>query len=301
MTRIRYRELRLRESSLQTIAAIDRLIEEYAQNSLSLTVRQIHYQFVARGWMPNSGTTYSHIQDCVNKGRLAGLLDWEAIEDRGRTLRGVQTQVSPAHAVAGVRRDYRLDLWADQPFRPEVWIEKQALEGVIEQICVQLRVDFYAQKGYNSQSEQWRAGQRFADYVRRGQRPIVLHLGDHDASGVHMTEDNRQRLEEFAGVPVMVQRLALNYDQIEQYNPPENFAKESDSRREFYERHMARVGGDPSLSWELDALDPLVVRRLISDAVLGLRDPDRWDRALAQEIEDQEELDDVIESLGGES
>lgn len=300
MPRICYRDLNLRPRAIETIGRIGALIEEYQAQGLSLTVRQIHYQMVARGVMPNTGATYTHVQDCVNKGRLAGLLDWDAIEDRGRNLMGLRTQLSPGHAIAAQIDEYRLDLWADQPFRPEVWIEKQALEGVISGICSDLRVDFYAQKGYNSQSEQWRAGQRFAGYVREGQRPIVLHLGDHDPSGVHMTVDNRQRLEEFAGVPVMVQRLALNYSQIEEYAPPENFAKGTDSRMPFYEEHMASVGGDPSLSWELDALDPRVVRDLIQDAVDRLRDEDRWQRALAQEVEDRRTLQEVAEQMGAD-
>lgn len=271
------------------------LIEEYQSKGLSLTVRQIHYQFVARGWAPNSAATYSHIQGAVSDGRMAGLLDWEAIEDRGRSLRGIRTETSPAVALRRAAESYRMDLWADQPFRPEVWIEKQALEGVIAGICNELRVDFYAQKGYNSQSEQWRAGQRFAKYVRDGQRPIVFHLGDHDPSGVHMTVDNRDRLEEFCGVPVIVQRLALNHDQIEQYAPPENFAKGADPRMPHYVEHMASVGGDPSLSWELDALDPTVVRDLIQDAVDRVRDEDRWDTALAQEVEDRRHMEEFAD------
>lgn len=136
--------------------------------------------------------------------------------------------------------------------------------------------------------------------VQRGQRPIVLHLGDHDPSGVHMTEDNRDRLTMFAGVPVMVQRLALNYSQIEEFRPPENFAKTTDSRIEHYRDHMARCGGDPTVSWELDALDPTVVRDLIADAVGRLRDEEIWSRSLAQEVEDQRTMQDIITTLGEE-
>lgn len=299
MPRIAYRTINLQARALETIGLIGSMIEEYKSQGLSLTVRQIHYQMVARGLMPNSAATYNHVQSCVNKGRLAGLLDWEAIEDRGRALRGLTHDISPAHAIAHALRAYRLDKWADQPFRPEVWVEKQALEGVIEGICNELQVDFYSCRGYNSQSEQWRAGQRFARYVQQGQRPIVFHLGDHDPSGVHMTVDNRDRLTEFAGTPVMVQRIALNYQQIEEYEPPENFAKEGDSRTTFYEEHMASVGGDPSLSWELDALDPRVIRDLIRSAVDRVRDEDRWEIALAQEVEDKRLLEEQIEAMGG--
>lgn len=306
MTRIAYRDMNLREGTLRTIGCIGALAEEYRSQGLRLSVRQVHYQFVSRGWAANNGRTYDHVQDCINKGRLCGLLDWEMFEDRERELMGHRTFASPAHAVAALAHaeqldpwSYRTDLWAGQPFRPEVWVEKLALVGVIGDICNELRVDFYAQKGYNSQSEQWRAGQRFARYVRTGQRPIVFHLGDHDPSGMDMTRDNRDRLSEFACTPIMVQRLALNYTQIEQYNPPENFAKTTDVRIDNYQAYMESIGADPTVSWELDALDPRVIRDLIQDAVDRVRDEKKWELALAQEVEDRRVLAGLVEEMGG--
>jgi hypothetical protein len=159
---------------------------------------------------------------------------WRAIEDCGRNLMGLNHFKNPKEAIKEVRENYRRDLWHDQHYVPEVWIEKQALEGVIGSICNELRVNFFSTKGYNSQSEQWRAGRRFASYYGKGQRPIVIHLGDHDPAGIDMTRDNRDRLSMFAGVDVQVIRLALNMEQIEQYNPPPNFAKEGDSKTPAY-------------------------------------------------------------------
>jgi len=204
---------------------------------------------------------------------------------------GLETLAGPADAVKKARADFRLDLWADQPCRPEVWVEKQALEGVVGSICNELRVDFFATKGYNSQSEQWRAGRRFADYIVKGQRPIVFHLGDHDPSGIDMTRDNYTRLSLFAGVPITVIRLALNMDQVEEINPPENPAKVSDPRAAAYIEEY----GDSS--WELDALDPRYIHRLIGNAVARFRDQERWNKRLAQEAEGLNELDTIIEEL----
>jgi hypothetical protein len=217
---IAYEDRPLRRSTIELIGRINHVVEEYEAKGFTLTVRQIHYQFVQRGWLPNTGQTYSRIQGAINTGRNVGLISWTAIEDRGRSLRGLGHYTSPAEAIDRVRRAYRIDKWANQPFRPEVWVEKQALEGVVGQMCDRLEVDYYAQKGYNSTSEHWRAGQRFARYVEKGQRPIVFHLGDHDPSGIHMTESNEEKLSLYAGVPVMVSRLALNMSQIEQYDPP---------------------------------------------------------------------------------
>ncbi|MBU6429986.1 MAG: hypothetical protein KGR26_13310, partial [Cyanobacteria bacterium REEB65] len=170
---------------------------------------------------------------------------------------------------------------------------KEALVGVISGICNRLRVDFFACRGYNSQSEQWRAGQRFQGYQMKGQRPIVFHLGDHDPSGIDMTRDNRERLEMFAGVPVAVQRLALNMPQIEELNPPPNPAKLTDVRaRDYIERY-----GESS--WELDALSPTYIRDLISSAVGRLRDEKAWETALAQEVGERQLMEAYAEEMGG--
>jgi hypothetical protein len=123
-----------------------------------------------------------------------------------------------------------------------------------------------------------------AGYVAKGQRPIIFHMGDHDPSGLDMTRDNRERLEIFAGVPVTVVRLALNMDQIEELQPPPNPAKLSDSRAEAY---IAEHGDS---SWEIDALEPTYIRRLIQENVDRLRNEELWSAALTREVAGKEWL-----------
>jgi hypothetical protein len=208
---------------------------------------------------------------------------------------GYETFNGPERAIEWLRdKKYRIDLWADQPVRPEVWVEKAALEGVVGTICGELRVDYFACRGYNSQSEQWRAGRRFARYLGKGQRPMVFHLGDHDPSGIDMTRDNRDRLGLFAGYPVQVVRLALNMDQVERYRPPPNPAKTTDARFADYQQQF----GDES--WELDALPPETIRDLIKDAVLRVRDENLWDAALKQEAEDKIVLGTFVDDAAGQ-
>ena len=288
---IAYTPQTLRADRLELIGRANSIIEEYEAAGHVMTVRQIYYQMVTRNWIANKGSSYDRLQTALSEGRMQGLVSWTAIEDRGRNLMGLSTNTHPSEAIAHARRAYRLDLWADQQWRPEVWIEKEALVGVIGSICNRLRVDFFACKGYNSQSEQWRAGQRFADYVRRGQRPIVFHLGDHDPSGIDMTRDNRDRLSLFAGVPVTVQRIALNMPQIEELRPPPNPAKLTDSRADDYVRQFG------TSSWELDALDPRYIENLIDTSVRRVRDDDTWNQSLAQENEDLRTLDDIIATI----
>lgn len=288
-----YVDKNFRKENLETIGKANEIIADFESQGFSLTLRQLYYQFVAKGLMANSQKNYINLGGLISDARLAGLVSWLAIEDRTRYLRGITHVTGPAAAVAAARRDYARDLWHDQDVRPEVWIEKDALVGVIGGICSELRVDFFACRGYNSQSEQWRAGRRFARYYQKGQRPVVLHLGDHDPSGIDMTRDNADRLSMFAGAPVQVVRLALNYSQVEEYNPPPNPAKMSDSRAADY---VSKYGES---SWELDALNPTVIANLIRDAVDRLRDKERWDLALQAEAADKNTLDTIIEDLGG--
>lgn len=293
-TFICYASKRFSEADTATIVTANEIIAEYEANGLSLTLRQLYYQFVARGLLPNEGKYYAKLGDIVSDGRMAGLISWTAIEDRTRNLKGQTYFESPAEVLRSARASYKTDKWATQDWRPEVWIEKEALVGVIGSICDELGVDYFACRGYNSQSEQWRAGRRFANYIRKGQRPIVFHLGDHDPSGIDMTRDNTDRLSTFAGTTVSVMRLALNFSQVEEYDPPPNPAKLSDSRAARY----VETYGDSS--WELDALDPLVIRELIRSAVVKIRDDEKWDLALAEEVSDLEKLDMMIEDMEGD-
>lgn len=301
----KYQDIRFGEERLAFIMKANEIIEEYAKQGLDMTLRQLYYQMVARGFIANSDREYNKLQSAINDGRMAGIVSWTAIEDRTRSLMGLNTQDSPEQAINGLAQNYRRDLWIGQEWRPEVWVEKEAQIGNVAGICNELRIDFFACRGYNSQSNQWRAGQRFADYIRRGQRPIVFHLGDHDPSGVHMTEDNRDRLSLFAGVPIIVQRLGLNMDQVLRIKPPPNPAKlATDSRGEGYVEYMDSLGYGPSgdndlsaISWELDALSPLIIRNLINDAVRRIRNEEEWERQLTRENEDIQRLKDFADGM----
>ncbi len=184
---------------------------------------------------------------------------------------------------------FRVDLWASQSNRVEVWVEKDAAIGVVMGVCQALDVPYFSCRGNTSASEMWVASQRFLKHARHGQEPIILHFGDHDPSGVDMTRDIRDRLATF-GTPVDVRRLALNMDQIEQYNPPPNPAKESDSRYKGY----SELYGDES--WELDALEPAVLAALIRKEVLSIREEDAWQEARLRQAEGRAELSAISQN-----
>jgi len=259
-----------RPVSLKRIDQANAIIAEYQADGLTLTLRQLYYQFVARGLMENKQRNYDALGDTISKARLGGMVDWDAIEDRTRFLRGRRNSYSPSNALRGLASRYSIDMWENQETRVEVWIEKDALLGVIDRVCSENDVDYFACRGYVSQSELYAAGKRMADYHLRGYHTVVIHLGDHDPSGIDMTRDNEKRLCMFAEGDVEVRRIALNMDQVLQYSPPPNPAKLTDSRAPEY---VAEHGYE---SWELDALEPRVMRRLIQDTIDDYKDEDLW-------------------------
>ncbi|SCL32201.1 hypothetical protein GA0070616_4406 [Micromonospora nigra] len=302
------------------IRRAEAICSEYATQGFDLTLRQLYYQFVARDWIPNTVQSYKRIGSIINKARMAGLLDWSYIVDRTRSVAANSHWETPADIMRSAAHSFGIDKWADQPRRVEVWVEKEALAGIVGQIAAQLDVAYFSCRGYVSQSELWRAGRRLGRYLDGGQAITVLHLGDHDPSGIDMTRDIRDRLELFIGedhgewalhdedaltepdgLPNLeVRRIALNFDQVRQYNPPPNPAKETDSRSGGYK---AKFG---SQSWELDALDPTTLAGLIRQHVEGIRDDERYAVQVAAERRHRELLteassrwQDVAAFLGG--
>lgn len=291
MPKIRYRDLTLSADKLTMVNSANVIIAEYQAQGFDLTLRQLYYQFVSRDLLPNTIQSYKRLGDIVVDGRLAGLIDWDAIVDRTRNLESLAHWANPESIVEAVSEQFRIDKWARQPNRIEVWIEKEALAGVFERICEELDVPYFCCRGYTSISEMWAAGQRLKKYHARGnrQKPIILHFGDHDPSGIDMTRDIVDRLEMFAGFHIEVERLALNMNQVEQYEPPPNPAKLSDSRAASY----VQAYGDES--WELDALEPTTLADLVRTAVDQYRDDDTWAEDEEEETEGRRQLAQIAE------
>jgi hypothetical protein len=270
MPKIAYVEHKFGGAARGLIARCNAIIEEYLAQGFQLTLRQLYYQLVSREVIPNTLRFYKNLGSLVNDARLAGLIDWDSIEDRTRNLESLPHWDTPSEIVESCSRQFRVDLWDGQEYRPEVWIEKDALAGVIAGVCNELDVPFFSCRGYTSQSEMWAGAMRLMNWSRDHQQtPIIFHLGDHDPSGKDMTRDIQDRLELFMG-GTKLERLALNMDQVRRYKPPPNPAKITDSRAAGY---IAEFGKN---SWELDALEPRVIATLIRNAIQPLIDKEKW-------------------------
>lgn len=283
MPTIQYVEKRFSEATLAVIDRANEIIEEYAEQGFDLTLRQLYYQFVSRGLLENSEPSYKRLGNIISDGRLAGLIDWERIVDRTRSLKHLSHWDNPGEIIKSAAYSYRIDKWERQPYRIQVWVEKDALIGVFQGVCDELDLPYFACRGYTSQTEMWNAAQRLIGYAEQ-QNVIILHFGDHDPSGIDMTRDIVDRLTLFTGDEVKVHRLALNIDQVHQYTPPPNPTKLTDSRANSY---IDLYGME---CWELDAMQPAVLAGLVRDTVALFRNEDIWQEDLEREATERKKL-----------
>jgi len=264
-------EKRFNEQDAKLIDLCDQILDGFMRQGYQVSLRQLYYQLVTMNVIPNHVAWYEKLGTLINDARLAGLIDWEAIVDRGRELHQRACWDSPQSAVDYVADRFFLNMWAKQPYYIEVMVEKQALEGVLIPVCDRWGIGFTANKGYSSVSALYECSKRLLNAIQRGKTPVVLYLGDHDPSGIDMTRDLRDRLSLLCRGTVDVKRLALNLNgQVIPYKLPPNPAKLSDSRAKAY---IAKFGDE---SWELDALPPKVLDSLVHKAVERRVDPAQW-------------------------
>lgn len=324
MPRVCYRAKDFTPAHRQIIDQANRICEEYQAEGLVLTLRQIYYQFVARGLMDNKQTEYDRLGSILNDARMAGEMDWELMIDRTRRLVSMphwDDAVKFVEHSADEPHTFHTDLWRGQHRRVMVFVEKDAAIGVIENVCEANDLPYFSCRGYASASEMWSMAQRIRYFIECGDQVVILHIGDHDPSGIDMTRDLKERLKIFLvrdwlltwgadlprpvtvgdvrqsmrekmraegssiadnEPPWLFKRIALNIDQIERYSPPPNPVKKTDGR---HVRYMHDTGLDES--WELDALDPSVLEQLIQDEIDALRDEDRWAENIRRMEQDQ--------------
>lgn len=267
-----------------TIQAANDILEEYVADGYTLTLRQLYYQFVSRNLIENTEKEYKRLSSVVTTGRMIGQISWEAIEDRGRSSVEPYVQPNMHRVLKGIEHHLAHDHWADQEFYVEVWVEKDALINVIERPANKYMVNHMACRGYMSASAAWAAGKRFEEADHAGKTCILLHLGDHDPSGIDMTRDNGERSELFSRAYIDVRRLALNMDQVQAYKPPPNPAKITDSRADDYIRRFGKT------CWELDALRPQVISDLITSEIESFIDFDKWNVIAERQREERKVL-----------
>ena len=250
-----------------------------------LTIRGLHYQLVSRG-MTNDIQHYKRVVAATGVARWDGRIDFYAFSDRDRSL-ACSTDAEPSDlqenmeaAKEQVRlwmESYRLNRWENQPYYPEVFIEKKALEGVFFKPCKKHKIALGACKGYPSLTFLHDAYLRFKAAENRGQQPIILYFGDYDPSGEDIPRALKENIIKLGCTSIQVRRICLMEYQVTAWDLPPAPAKVTDSRS----RHWTGIG-----QVELDAVKPEKLISLLDDAVDEITDEE-----LRIELNDRERIE----------
>jgi hypothetical protein len=244
-----------------------------------MTVRQVFYQASVRGVVEKSEYGYSRVQIALVNMRRAGVLPYGHITDN--TRRGIQLRAynSIQEALEDTAKFYRRRLWTAADCYVEMWLEKDALAGVIEDITLDYDVPLMVSRGYASLSFLYSAAQAITHHKKPA---FIYHFGDHDPSGVNAAEKIEETLRDLApDAEIHFERVAVTSGQIKFWNLPTRPTKTSDSRSKNWS------GGD---SVELDAIKPSDLRELVRDVIEGHIDQRQLDILEAAEESERTQL-----------
>jgi hypothetical protein len=220
-----------------------------------MTVRQVFYQATVRGLIEKAESGYDKVQNDLTVMRRDESLPYDWLADNTRWQRKPRTFDSIEDALNETAKFYRKSLWADADAYVEIWLEKDALAGVVYPITSMYDVPLMVARGYASLSFLYSA----AEYINDLDVPVfIYHLGDFDPSGVNAGEKIEETLMEMApDADITFERHAVTPEQIEYWNLPARPTKTSDTR--------AKGFGD--ISVELDAIEPNRLRRIVQRAI----------------------------------
>jgi len=278
---------------------ITEIVDYYESIDIKLTNRQLYYQLVGKDYIPNYQEVYKRICVFLTDLRYAGKIDWSSIEDKARVPKKHPEWDNLSDIIKSATYSYRLPRWSDQDYYIEMYCEKEAGINVLETISRKYHMHFGFNKGYSSASAMYDLAFRIGYQLKdKGKLPIILYFGDHDPSGLDMVRDIRDRIEEFLTkgdtyiVPDFeVVPVSLSMDQVKKYKLPPNPAKITDPRAKWYIKEHGEV------SWELDAIDAIELRKIAEDAVLEYIDMKKYDAWIRKEKKQIKALKDFGETL----
>ncbi len=279
----------------ETVNNVNRVISQYDMN---LTLRQIYYRLVAGGLIPNRRSAYNGLSAQLVKAREEGKVDERRIVDRSRSTidRAFDSPLDFLETAVWTceNRNFRR-FWTTQETYCEAWVEKDALSQVIAGAVEDLNTIVAPSRGYSSFSYIRDAVRRFQKNRGKAERVVILHLGDHDPSGLDMTRDLQARFDAYSRgflFEVFVKRIALTYNQVQERNLIPNPTKIEDPRAANYIGHYGNE------CWELDAIEPDELVRMVETAVRAeVTDWQAWDDMKAQDQEERDEIRQAIEEL----
>jgi|GEM_PF-742790 len=271
------------------------IIESYTDE---LTLRALHYRLVARG-MTNTNRHYKRVVAAMIEARWEGLVNFDAFKDHERESIGMtasdETTVDSKSERAKTQVEawmtsYSKNRWENQPYYPEVFIEKKALQGVFDRVCTRHAVALNPCKGYPSLTFLYDAKERFDDAINDGKNPVILYFGDYDPSGEDIPRSIEETLARM-GTLVEVRRIALMEHQVIEWELPPAPAKDTDTRSATWDG-LGQV--------ELDAVMPEKLKELCTNAIESIFDASLHAELIEQEKEEREEFQTILKDFVSE-
>jgi hypothetical protein len=266
------------------IEALDGALIEIVEQFRPVTVRQVFYQAVNRGLVPKSETKgYRVVQRRLVALRESGEVPYGYVVDGTRYVHGHRRYNDLDEFTTYAAGLYRKDYWANSEVNVEVWLEKDALKGVLVPTVVnECGLGLHVTRRFASITYL----QEAAEEIDADGRPTYVYvLTDFDPSGVGIAEKIEEELTERAPLSdITVERLAVNREQIERWNLPTRPTKTSDTRA----RRFRQFHGTDSV--ELDAIPPDELRRLVKDAIDSHMEPWRLQQFRMVEREERQTL-----------
>lgn len=274
---------------------VDYVNEILDQYSMPLTLRQIFYRLVASYEYPNKSSAYTQLSKQLVLARIREHIDESLIEDRSREFLGgdhgfEDPQSYFYHQTSkflSSPKHYNRRMWTTQPEFVVVWVEKDALSRVFSKIAERFNVVTAPSRGYASYTYIIKA----IEQLPADKPTTILHFADHDPSGLDMTRDLHKRFNEYSGLEVKVERIALNHGQVETYHLSPNPTKTADPRASDY---IAKFGNQ---CWELDAIEPSELESLVSKAITKHIDVAPWKKTFEQEKKERQKLETLFSSI----
>ena len=265
------RQIKTRKVRSIMDAAI-RVLTEYNDAGFSVTLRQLFYRLVSDGVLVNRVPDYRNLGRYINAAKESGEIDWDWVEDRTRFVRVRQRYRSTTQLLANAAQDWHIDFWEGQSVRPELWIEKDALLSIVAPVCHEFDVPYYSLRGWGRPSDKFDAARRFSQHADHGQRSLILHAGDYDPTGLSATQNVETEVSKYmrqlAGEFVDVRRIALDMDQIEQFNlAPNKIGEDGDKSHESRWAGFVQANNGRRDTWELDALPPVALQDIIREEI----------------------------------
>ena len=240
-----------------------------AEDAQPITGRGVGYKLFTAGLIPSMARSeMQRVYRLLKQAREEDIIPWDWIVDEAREFEQVASWDDPEEFAQSISRQYRLDFWKQQPERCEVWSEKGTLRGVLAPVLDEYGVGFRVMHGFSSATVVHDIADDYDD------RPLTaLYVGDWDPSGLYMSErDLPDRLEKYEGYHVETKRIALTQEQLAALPSFPASDKRKDPRYKWFIENFG------NRCWEIDALDPNILRTCVEEEIKSLVEPKAWKR-----------------------